>query len=165
MGNCVASSGFKNQIKTKSSVSDHKILRIIKVDGKVMEYSTSILVKDVLLSFPGFGVGVSKNACQLLSPDYELKAGRTYHLLPLTLPQLGGSQGLKPSLMQKDEIEDTGGSRKVKVLLTKQQLQQLLSMNISLAELISAASGYEEFSKRNRRSWKPELETIIEGNE
>ncbi|KAI0489086.1 hypothetical protein KFK09_028927 [Dendrobium nobile] len=162
MGNCVASSGFDNQIKTKSSGSDQKILRIIKVDGKVMEYSTSILVKDVLLSFHGFGVGLSKNTCELLSPDYELKAGRTYHLLPLTLPR---SQGLNPSLMQKDEIEDNGGSRRVKVVLTKLQLQQLLSMNISLAELISAASGCEEFSKRNRRSWKPELETIVEGNE
>lgn len=165
MGNCVASSRFNNQVRRKSCGSDQKLLRIIKMDGKVMEYSTSVLVKDVLLSFHGFGVGVSENSYQLLSLDYELKTGRAYYLLPLSLPQFSGSQELKPSVMRKEEKEEDGGRRRVKVVLTKPQLQELLSMNISLEEIISAASTYEEFSKRNSRNWKPELDTIIEGNE
>ncbi|KAE8727355.1 hypothetical protein F3Y22_tig00005465pilonHSYRG00097 [Hibiscus syriacus] len=57
-----------------------------------------------------------------------------------------------------------GGVKRIKVVITKQELQKLLSKQISVAEVITAG-----LDKRNGssspRCWKPKLESILELNE
>lgn len=124
------------------------MLKIVKMDGKVLEYKTSLLVKDLLVSFKGCGVGVTQKCTQYLPPDYELKLGHFYYLLPL------------------DNLEPLDGVKRIKVVISKQQLQELLSKKVSVEEVLLGSMQRSAFgSPHSMSSWRPVLETITEGNE
>lgn len=103
-----------------------KLVRVAKPDGKILEFSTPIHVKDILTSYPAYGVGVSKKVTEHLSPDHELKAGRLYYLLP--------SLHSPPNLAS---LRTGGGIKRIKVIITKQQLQQLVTKQISVEDILS----------------------------
>ncbi|KAF2299496.1 hypothetical protein GH714_032253 [Hevea brasiliensis] len=109
MGNCLASC---RPIK----VTRGKVLQVVKTDGKMLEFSSPVLVKDVLVNFSGSGIGLSKEAAEHLPLDYELKLGQVYYILP--------------SLRSVETIssaQTAGGVKRIKVVITKQQLKQLLT--------------------------------------
>ncbi|XP_061340562.1 uncharacterized protein LOC133287026 [Gastrolobium bilobum] len=131
-----------------------KFVRVAKPDGKILEFSSPIHVKDILTNFPVYGIGVSKKASESLSPDHELKAGRLYYLLP--------SLHSPPSLTSIGNKEPDSGIKRIKVIITKQQLQQLVTKQISLEDILSQVQTVDVNSPSNR---KPKLDSIPEENE
>ncbi|KAK8965072.1 hypothetical protein KSP40_PGU009977 [Platanthera guangdongensis] len=105
--------------------------------------------------FHAFGVSIWNISTLFLQPDHELRSGEACHLVPLGAPQFSGSPDLKPPA-GVNEGKEEGGSKRVKIFLTKKQLQELLSMNGSLDEMAYVAG------EGNCGSWKPELDTILE---
>ncbi|KAJ9174339.1 hypothetical protein P3X46_017372 [Hevea brasiliensis] len=147
MGNCLASC---RPIK----VPRGKVLQVVKTDGKTLEFSSPVLVKDVLVNFSGSGIGLSKEAAEHLPLDYELKLGQVYYILP--------------SLRSVETIssaQTAGGVKRIKVVITKQQLKQLLTEQVSVEELVLSRLEKTSFSLDSPRNWKPKLESIPEGCE
>ncbi|KAE8661977.1 heat shock 22K family protein [Hibiscus syriacus] len=62
-----------------------------------------------------------------------------------------------------DDARRAGGVKRIKVLITKQELQQLLTKQISAAEVIVGVE--KRNGSSSPRSWKPKLESIMEVNE
>ncbi|KAK7410756.1 hypothetical protein VNO78_01821 [Psophocarpus tetragonolobus] len=131
-----------------------KLVRVAKPDGKILEFSTPIHVEDILTNYPAYGVGVSKKVTQFLSPDHELKAGRLYHLLP--------SLHSPPNITSLTNVETGGEIKRIKLIITKQQLQQLVSKQISVEDILSEAQTVGIKFPSNR---KPKLDSIPEENE
>jgi hypothetical protein len=67
-------------------------------------------------------------------------------------------------VVDREEEASSGGVKRIKVVITKQQLQQLLKKEISLEEVLL---GLEQKSSSldSPRNWKPKLESIPEGLE
>ncbi|XP_027339138.1 uncharacterized protein LOC113852936 [Abrus precatorius] len=142
MGNCLA-------------MTKHvKAVRVAKPDGKVLEFSSPIHVKDILTNFPTYGIGVSKKATKPLFPDHELKAGRLYYLLP--------SLHSPPNLSTLMKGETGGGIKRIKVIITKQQLEQLVTKQISVEDILSEV---QTVSVNLPSNGKPKLDSIPEENE
>lgn len=127
-----------------------KHVKVVKEDGKMLEFSSPIHVKDILINFPTNAAIVdSKNATETLSQDHELKGGKLYYLIP-----------------HNKEAEEQGGggtkTKRIKVLITKQQLQQLVTKEMSLQELLSIVKTDGVSLTCDR---KPILDSIPEENE
>jgi len=152
MGTCISLSRLNEEILTELSPQERKILRVVKMDGKVLEYRASIHVRDVQLKFKGYGVGVSRRATQLLPLNHELRLGGVYYLLPLDVRVRSSEQGNR-------------SKRMIRVVVTKQQLQEVLSKNTSVEEVLHELQRPEKISTGSWRSWKPQLETIEETSE
>lgn len=121
-------------------MEDDRTLRIVKTDG--------------------YGVGVSQQASQHLPPEHDLRIGSVYYLLPL------GTTSLKDEDALAEDTKVLGSScKRIKVVIKKQQLQELLSKAISVEEVLSGILKREDCSISNPGSWKPQLETILEGSE
>ncbi|KAL5075443.1 hypothetical protein RYX36_014427 [Vicia faba] len=144
MGNCLAHATPISKSYCIASTMG-KLVKVAKEDGKILEFTSPIHVKDILTNFPGNGIGVSKNATETLSQDHELKGGKLYYLIP-----------------HNKEEETESGIKRIKVLITKQQLQQLVTKQISLQELLSVV---KEDGVRFRSDRKPILDSIPEENE
>ncbi|XP_058206280.1 uncharacterized protein At1g66480-like [Rhododendron vialii] len=156
MGNCVGGAAADKR---------HRVLRIVKVDGKILELKSPITVNDLLENFSGFGVFVSETASQSLPPACELKMGKIYHLRPSPI-----SSGIisPTSTTPAVETEETGGVKRIKVVITKQQLQELLSKRISVEDVLSGLGVSERTSScidSHSNCWKPKLEPIQEVSE
>ncbi|KAK8476186.1 hypothetical protein V6N13_046792 [Hibiscus sabdariffa] len=123
MGNCWAllrpryAKGKPNQ----------NVVRVVKIDGKMLEFKAPLPVKDVL---------VSKTVSPHLPRNYELKMGSSSSVA---------------------DTQQAGGVKRIKVVITKQELQQLLNKKVSVAEVLA---GLEK-----PRNWKPKLESILEEND
>jgi len=131
-----------------------KIVRVAKPDGKILEFSTPIHVKDILENYPASGVGVSKKVTEPLSLDHELKAGRLYYLLP--------SLHSPPNLASLRDVETDGGIKRIKVIITKQQLERLVNKQISVEDILSEVQTVGVKFPNHR---KPKLDTIPEEKE
>lgn len=141
-----------------------KVLKIVKSDGKVLEFTSPVLVKDVLVSFTGFVIGSSQDASHHhhLPPNFELKMGQVYYMLPS--PE---STSLPPPHSFVEDSEKTSSTRRVRIVLTKKQLQQLLAKQASMEELIIQQLEKTTFCSNLESSstWKPALAAIPEGVE
>lgn len=142
MGNCLAlCKPISGSCCIACTMRKHvKVVKVAKEDGKILEFSSPIHVKDILINFPANAIGNSKNETETLSQDHELKGGKLYYLIPHN---------------KEAEEQGSGGTKRIKVLITKQQLQQLVTKEMSLQELLSVA-------KTDR---KPILDSIPEENE
>ncbi|KAE9608824.1 hypothetical protein Lal_00020182 [Lupinus albus] len=127
-----------------------KFVRVAKPDGKVLEFSSPIHVKDILNKFPDFGVCVSKEeTSHPLSLDHELKTRRLYHLIP--------------SMLSSPNINTTqGNTKRIKVVITKQQLEKLVTKQISIEDILTEVQTVSvDFPNKQ----KPKLDPIPEENE
>lgn len=121
MGNITSSSSLFKTCLISSSLANNKkkVVEILEsIDGKVMTTFTSpITVKDAIARLSSSGadseiIGLSKEPdSDSLRPDYELKIGMVYYA---TVPRVN----------------------RVKVVITKQQLRELLEQQISLEEVL-----------------------------
>ncbi|OWM79673.1 uncharacterized protein LOC116202924 [Punica granatum] len=129
-----------------------KVLQIVKPDCKILEYSSPILVRDVPMSIAASGIGIGKGSSQHLPPDYELQIGEVYYVLPPRRPP----DGTEPE-----------PARRIKVVITKQQLQLLLARQVSVQELMAGLDNkktlYRGAEDGLALAWRPNLETIVEG--
>ncbi|OAY59577.1 uncharacterized protein LOC110626834 [Manihot esculenta] len=152
MGNCLASCR-PSRVPAPAGVDEAtqgKVF-VVKTDGKIIEFSSPVLVKDVLVNFSGLGIGLSKEATEHLPLDHELKLGQVYYILP-SLSSAGSISA----------AETAGGVKRIKVVITKQQLEQLLRNQVSVEELVLSRLERTSFSLDSPRNWKPKLETIPE---
>ncbi|CAK9146501.1 unnamed protein product [Ilex paraguariensis] len=164
MGNCFAlCKTIKNFCAGASASKHQKVLQVVKMDGKIFEFTEPIVVKDLLVNFVGLGVGASKKASQHLPPSYELMLGNVYYLLPLvgTVQTTVSPAGVSPP----DKREQEGSVKRIKVVITKQQLQELLSKQISVQTVLSGLEKKTQLSGDSSISWRPNLESIPEGIE
>lgn len=159
MGNCLAL--LTPNTSSWVDFSDNKkVLRVVKTDGKILEYRVPILVKDLLLNFDGFGVRVSQRSTQGLPPNYELRVGHVYYLLP-TAVSVASAEDSSP----KNREGFADGAKRIKVIITKQQLEELLSKKMSIEDVLASVRIEAVDGAACATSWRPKLETIPEGNE
>ncbi|GAB4858604.1 hypothetical protein Ancab_010078 [Ancistrocladus abbreviatus] len=149
MGNSLTLCKASCKLEGETKVRIGKVLQVMKFDGKMLEFRASLLVKDLLASHPNSYVGVFREATQPLPPDYKLKIGKIYYLLPF------------PKSYLDDERNPAGGKR-IKVVITKQQLRQLLTKEIGVEDLVFGANQRACGSQVSSTAWMPTLEVIPE---
>lgn len=153
MGNCVAPcKPSKGLCITDVAGKRERVLQVVKMDGKVLEFSTPTIVKDILVNFSGTGIGLSKEASEHLPPNYELKTGKVYYMLPADI-----------SSTPHDDVDI--GVKRIKIVITKQQLQDLLTKQISVEDVLLGLEKQTCDSLDSPKNWKPKLESIPEGSE
>ncbi|XP_054789239.1 uncharacterized protein LOC129294778 [Prosopis cineraria] len=145
MGNCLA---LCDPCSGSALAQQGTIVRVTKPDGKILEFRTPVVVRQILEDFPALILCVSKEASDPLSPDHELKAGRLYYLLP--------------NLSSPGNTNAGSGMKRVKIVITKQQLEQLVAKQISLEDVLSDV---QSRTLDLPCSWRPQLDSIPEGNE
>lgn len=145
---------------------NRNIVQLLKSDGEIFEFSTPVLVKDVLRKFSGFSIALARKKPLHLPPDFWLKLGSKYHLIP----SVGGLESVEES--RDVDKEETGGVRRIKVVITKKQLQDLLSKEVLAADILSAlrsetcdGDDYDDEDDSSTTIWKPKLESIPEEHE
>lgn len=152
MGNCLAD-------------NQQRIVRIIKVDGKVLEYKAPIEVQQVLSDFPDhYEISENLTTDRVLRPETKLVGRGTYFLRPASLPAVETAKGRTVV--------------RVKVVISKQELKELLLRKggVSVCEMVSQLqskqrlnrvdmSGGDDDSETYKcKGWKPALESIAEVN-
>ncbi|KAM7268093.1 hypothetical protein ACFE04_010259 [Oxalis oulophora] len=154
MRNCIAFSCIR--VVKGAKKKQKRVLQVVRIDGKVLEFKHPLLVKDILANLSStstIGVGLSREADSVhLSLDYELKLGTIYYILP----------GHSASSESK---EGGGGVTRIKLVITKQQLKLLLTKQMSLEKVIILEDRKRVSNDFPRNRWKPMLESIPEVNE
>ncbi|XWS43414.1 hypothetical protein CRYUN_Cryun16bG0101600 [Craigia yunnanensis] len=158
MGNCL--------------VLEEKVIRVMKTDGKILEYQAPIKVQQVLSDFFGHALSDSFSGCQHLQPDAKLLSGHLYYLRSVSSPsQKSKKKKVRFSNAEvNDELVSLGVVR-IKLIISKQELQELLQKGVSAHDMVSQIQSKQ--SKNgidtsdvgdNCRGWKPVLESIAEVN-
>ncbi|KAG6477131.1 uncharacterized protein LOC122025075 [Zingiber officinale] len=139
MGNCI-------DLEKKK-----KMVRIMRMDGQILHYQPPLKVQQVLNEFPGHSISDTLPAIAYLDPAMFMRKGRLYYLLP-----------------SKNQIMETGdavGVVRVKLVITKQQLKDMLSKGgITPHDMLSNLLR-EQSRKHSATEWRPSLESIPEGND
>ncbi|CAN1134088.1 hypothetical protein LINPERPRIM_LOCUS16303 [Linum perenne] len=154
MGNCIA--------------VEEKVAKVMRPDGKILEYTTPIHVNQILSDFPGqFSAVVS--ASQPLLPDSKLLGGHLYCLSP---PQLVVKKTKKkvrfsiPEEQSKKDDEEAGSLVRIKLVISKSELEELLRRGgVSVSDMVSNhLQGQKQRLpvKEGAEDWKPALESIPE---
>lgn len=106
---------------------DDQVLQVIKMDdGNIMEFKNPLLVKNLLVNHPSSYVGIFKEATHPLPLEYKLKIGKIYYLLP--------RGGTDDDHEEHQKIE--APAKRIKVVITKAQLQQLIAKQSRCEELV-----------------------------
>ncbi|XP_057513643.1 uncharacterized protein LOC130795522 [Actinidia eriantha] len=150
MGNCL--------------VMQEKVIKVMKPDGKVLEYKAPTKVHQVLSDFASHAISDTLPVVRHLRPDAEMIGGHLYYLLLLPLPPPAG-----------EKINKAGQERgvvRIKVVISKQDLEMMLRKGVvSLDGMVSqlqkkqSMNQHDKFDvagKRSREGWKPLLESIPE---
>ena len=155
MGNCL--------------VLEEKVIKVMKTDGKILEYNQPIRVQDVLAEFSGHAISDSLPEIRHLRPDFKLVGGNLYFLVPVPLPS---QKVQKKKVRFSDEeagagAKERGGVVRIKLVISKQELEELLQkQGVSVKDMVSriqSKQSADDFqSGDNTKAWKPELESIPE---
>ncbi|XP_027073003.1 uncharacterized protein [Coffea arabica] len=160
MGNCIA--------------PRKKAIKVIKSDGRVLEYNPPMKVCHVLSIFGGHALYDSLPVVRHLHPDTDMIGGRVYYLLPLLTvhPQRARKAGDVSGKITATGQE--GGVLRIKLVISKEELQAMLRKGgITVDNMVSKLQnngktyGTDSFSSDSRRSsprWMPLLESVPEGN-
>ncbi|KAK7378799.1 hypothetical protein VNO80_04247 [Phaseolus coccineus] len=155
MGNCL--------------VVQENVVKIMKKDGKILEYKTPIKVEEVLVQFSGHAVSESLTVLRYLEPQTKLVEGQLYYLVPLPPPPPSPKTNKKVRFADP-EVQDLQKSNvvRIKVVISKQELQNMLQNGgFSVSNMLSLAHDDkgEDLSQKNEdvsEGWKPALESIPE---
>ncbi|KAJ4849609.1 hypothetical protein Tsubulata_020965 [Turnera subulata] len=166
MGNCL--------------VVQENTIKVIKPDGKILEYRAPVRVEQVLSGFSNHAISDSLQVLHHLLPDTNLNGGQLYYLVPLPLPILS----VVPTMVKKkvrfsipedqkekeeeeEEVQENGVVR-IKLVISKQKLQEMLQRGgISVEDMVSHLSsrstastqGADE-SLQNAAGWNPLQEAL-----
>ncbi|KAH7554004.1 hypothetical protein JRO89_XS12G0093600 [Xanthoceras sorbifolium] len=156
MGNCL--------------VQEEKVIKVMKTDGKILEYRAPMKVHEVLSEFSGHALSDSLPEIQHLHQDVKLLGGNLYYLVPLPLP----SPKVEKKKVRFSDQEEGDGQRtgivRIKLVISKQELQELLQKGgVSVQDMVSQIQGKQTTNDvdtfhggDNCKGWKPELESIPE---
>lgn len=163
MGNCL--------------VLDEKVIKVVRTDGKSLEYKAPVKVQDVLAEFSGHAISDSFPEIRHLMPDFKLLGGKLYFLVPL---QLSSRKVEKKKVRFLEEearegAKETGGVVRIKVVISKRELQDLLLLQkggvLSVQDMASRlqsiqSTNFQAFGFQDggngSAAWMPELESIPE---
>ena len=160
MGNCL--------------VLQEKIIKIMRPDGKVLEYKAPLKVHQVLSEFSGYAISDTLPVIRHLRKDMEMVGGQLYYLIPVPLPPPEVEKKVVRFSDPKVEMDQGTGVVRIKLVITKQELKEMLrNGGVSVDHMVSqlqsgqAVNGVDKSDvdgKENGRGWKPVLESIPEGN-
>lgn len=147
---------------------EDKVVQIMRNDGKILELRTPILVRDLMENNPNTYVGLFKEAIQPLPVDYRLKMGKIYYLLPCVNNKTIADEPVNGKVL--------GGSKRIKVVIRRDQLQQMLAQKqvkggfefddqVLFGVNLSRDCGSDSDVDGSSSNWLPKLESIPEGNE
>ncbi|GAY33119.1 hypothetical protein KPL70_018511 [Citrus sinensis] len=156
---------------------EEKLIKVMKTDGKILEYKAPVKVQDVLAEFAGHAISDSFPEIRHLMPDFKLLGGNLYFLVPVPLP----SRKVEKKKVRFSEEEARDGAKetssvvRMKVVIRKQELQDLLLLQkggvVSVQDVGSWLQGKQSTNSQavgfqdggnNNEGWKPELESIPE---
>ncbi|XP_027188825.1 uncharacterized protein [Cicer arietinum] len=157
MGNCLV-------------LQENNVVKIMKTDGKILEYKTPIKVEEVLVDFSGYAVSDSQQVLKHLLPNSKLLSGQLYYLVPLPPPS---PKGQKKVRFANPEVQDVHKSSvvRIKLVISKQKLHDMLQNGgISVENMLSLVQGEKgmdgeylcEKSDEVSVGWKPVLKSIAE---
>ncbi|XP_050228613.1 uncharacterized protein LOC126677852 [Mercurialis annua] len=155
MGNCI--------------VLQEKVIKVIKSDGKILEYKAPIKVQQVLSDFSGHAISNSLQDLQHLLPETKLHGGSFYYLVPLPLPSVQAKKKVRFSIPEEEHKQETGVVR-IKLVISKQELQEILQKGgVSVNNMVSQLQSQQKVqivdtsdNDDNNKNWKPVLESIPE---
>ncbi|GMJ13912.1 hypothetical protein like AT3G10120 [Hibiscus trionum] len=159
MGNCLALEG--------------KVIRVMKTDGKILEYQAPIKVQQVLSDFSGHALSDSFSGVRHLQPDAKLLPGLLYYLIPLPSPSQKSKKKVRFSnVPEANDEQGSPGVVRIKLIISKKELQELVQKGVSVHEMASqlqskkSTNGVDtsDADDDNCRRWKPALESIAEVN-
>ncbi|KAK6944062.1 PADRE domain [Dillenia turbinata] len=158
MGNCL--------------VLQQQVIRIVKTDGKVMEYKAPIKVHQVLSDFSGYAISDMLPVLQHLRPETEMHSGQLYYLIPLPPSSVELEKKLLNISKPEKKAEQETGILRIKLVISKQELKEMLSKGrISADDILSRLPNKEKITWIDRfnneddgrcRGWMPKLESIPE---
>lgn len=178
MGNCL--------------VVQENVVRVMKTDGKILEYRTPIRVEEVVVQFSGHAVSDSQTVLRHLQPNTKLLSGQLYYLVPLPQTPTPTPTAAPPSPKARKkvrfanpEVQDVQKSSsssssvvRIKLVISKHELQHMLLQNggnISVDKMLSLVHGEkgiedgedllsQKTSDDGSLGWKPALDSIPEIN-
>ncbi|CAN8237352.1 unnamed protein product [Cochlearia groenlandica] len=179
MGNCL--------------VMEKKVIKIVRNDGKVLEYREPISVHNILSQFSNHSLS-HNNTCHhnLLPHDAKLLSGNLYYLLPTTtITKKTKKVTFATPEVEEDDDDDTCKSNinindddddakksvshvvRMKIVVHKQELEKLLQGG-SLHEMVyqslekqCSLSDHDDDDNNDlecNKSWRPILDCIPESN-
>ncbi|MBA0734707.1 hypothetical protein Gogos_018603 [Gossypium gossypioides] len=161
MGNCL--------------VLEEKVVRVMKTDGKILEYPRPIKVQQVLSDFSDHALSESFSGCRNLHPDTKLLPGMLYYLVPS--PSIKSKEKkvrFSSTPEVKDDEEGSHGVVRIKLIISKKELEKLVQKDgVSVHEMVSKIQSKQSINgvdddddgdDDSCRKWKPALESIAEVN-
>ncbi|KAL8526371.1 hypothetical protein ACS0TY_015548 [Phlomoides rotata] len=145
----------------------------MKTDGKIIEYKAPIKVHQVLSDFSHHALSDKLPVVKHLHPNTEMLQGHLYYLLPLPVaPQPIEKRKKKTVRFSEDIVEQeerrTSGVVRIKLVITKQELQAMLGKEgVSVEDMLSKkpikiGDIHEEDGNISLKGWLPALESIPE---
>ncbi|KAE8673035.1 fus3-complementing family protein [Hibiscus syriacus] len=139
MGNCL--------------VAEDKVIRIMEPGGKILEYQPPINVQQVLSNFSGHALSDSFSSFCHLRRDTKLLSGQLYYLVPLPSPSKKGKKKVRysnPEVNNDDDQGNPGGVVRIKLIISKQELQELLDKGgVSAKDMVSQIQSKQNTSDVN----------------
>lgn len=132
MGNCL--------------VLQENVIKVMKTDGKVLEYRAPMKAEQVLSEFSSHALSETVPVLQHLQPDTRLSGGRLYYLVPLALQQADVTKKTKKKIkkvrfanqdVDQEDVTEAGVMR-VKLVIRKSELHEMLQKGgVSLEDIVS----------------------------
>ncbi|GAB4856388.1 hypothetical protein Ancab_014308 [Ancistrocladus abbreviatus] len=121
-----------------------QIVKVVKMDGKILEYRAPIKVHQVLSNFTGHAIADILPASGHLQPNTELVGGRFYYLVPLQM-QPSKVRRKKVSFLNLEERGkgDSTGLR-VKLVIRKQELMEMIENGVISVNRMASQPQNEE---------------------
>ena len=166
------------------------MIKVMKPDGKILEYRSPIRALDLLSEFSGHAVSETSGSAQAshhLRPEAKLQGGNMYYLVPLPLKPQAKKKKVRFSEPEGELVEEEKSSKvmRIKLIISKQELKELLKKGgISVGDMVSQFHQAEKRVDQNTNTssdhglisscddhdgqrggyWKPALESIPEVN-
>ncbi|KAF7826247.1 RCC1 domain-containing protein [Senna tora] len=157
MGNC----GFKGFSHAHAHALDRTMVKVVTSNGGIMELYAPITVESVTNQFPGHGIfrGATRHHHPMLHSD-DLLPGQLYYLLPLHHPSSLATSaatltpyrmstyydsrnshykmGSEAEVVPRYNSNNSSGVWKVKLVISPQQLSEILSQDSRTEALIES---------------------------
>ncbi|KAL3623403.1 hypothetical protein CASFOL_032219 [Castilleja foliolosa] len=126
MGNCL--------------VLQEKVVRVMKPDGKILEYKSPIKVHQVLSEFSHHAISDKLPVTKHMNPNADMHQGHLYYLLPLLVPSQQPVKKTKKKVRFSDDVKGgdgvaTSGVVRIKLVISKQELQAMMLSNGGLVSV------------------------------
>nr|GEY24763.1 hypothetical protein [Tanacetum cinerariifolium] len=142
-------------LKVASSMGWGIIISEMATCMLTLEFRAPILVDELLQRYPGAEAVVALSNHHY---NFKLKSGNMYYLVPKS------SQVSKPRVVNKDEEWGGCERKRIKVVITKQQLEQLVSNQISIQNVMMKQNQAPCWSKKLEsipEEWDDEIESLL----